>query len=255
MTKILSDENFLNNYVAAAKIYTNNKFDAVYILDNDFNVRYRSQAYCDLLLPDSLLWHDSKLLDDPKYLSEISQDSDGYKFYMKANKQSQIVADKRKACSFLHVDISEHLSVFRIIPIINPSTNNIVGERGTVHPMMMPNIVKLIYKINGVYADNNMSSYHDAGFKLTQRQHLILFLYLNRISSSGISSILKSLGITLSIGTIVKYLENLRNIFNVRTKEELIETAMNMGYHLLFPRELFKPGTYMLEDEILISEK
>ena len=83
MTKILSDEKFLNNYVAAAKIYTNNKFDAVYILDNDFKVRYRSQAYCDLLLPESLLWHDSKLLDDPTYLAEISPDSDGYRVRLK----------------------------------------------------------------------------------------------------------------------------------------------------------------------------
>jgi len=66
---------------------------------------------------------------------------------------------------------------------------------------------------------------------------------------------LTTLGQKISAGRVNNHLENLKYIFAAKTKEQLIEKAISLKYHLFIPRQLLQIGSFPLEDEVLISEQ
>lgn len=82
---------------------------------------------------------------------------------------------------------------------------------------------------------------------------MVLFLYLNKYSNTEIAEILTVIGYKISRTRVNDHLENLKYIFHVKTKEQLIEKAISYSYHLYIPRNLLKIGSYELADEVIIS--
>ena len=114
----------------------------------------------------------------------------------------------------------------------------------------------MLYKMNGIRLGlANSECVEPLQHDLSPRQHVILFLYLNRYSATDISSILTTLGQKISAGRVNNHLENLKYIFAAKTKEQLIEKAISLKYHLFIPRQLLQIGSFPLEDEVLISEQ
>lgn len=141
-------------------------------------------------------------------------------------------------------------------PIINPTTNNFIGILTHISTLAMPNILKILLKINRKPTHNlaNNNYKHDRlDYKLTEKQHIVLFLYLHRYSAADISSILGLLDYKMSNSRINDHLESLKFIFRVKTKDQLIEKALAMDYNLIIPRALMKEGSYRLDDTVVIN--
>jgi DNA-binding CsgD family transcriptional regulator len=116
----------------------------------------------------------------------------------------------------------------------------------------------MIYEFHGVKLDpiNEASDENPRQTKpkLTEKQHMILFFYINKYSNTEIANVLTSLGYQISSGRVNEHLAKIKYIFGVRTKEELVDIAIKLNYHLFIPRKLLKVGTYLLDDELIICE-
>lgn len=165
------------------------------------------------------------------------------------------VRDTLKMHYFLHVTTAKHAFIVRKFPIINPSTQNCVGIQGWLAKFLLPHPLKIIYKMNKVSWGllDEQSTAEKLIYDLTERQHMVLFLYVNRYSNTEIATIMTELGHKLSASRVNDHLENLRYIFAVKTKQQLIDSAISLNYHLYIPRKFLKIGSYDLDDELIIS--
>lgn len=154
----------------------------------------------------------------------------------------------------MFIDLFEHVLLLRKRPIFNPATSNFIGIYTSTRPFNLPNVLNLIYKINGVTLGmQNKKQPVQIVHKLTERQHSVLFLYLNKYSNTEIASIITTLGNKISTTRVNDHLENLKYIFQATTKDQLIEKAIALGYHLLIPRVFLKSGCYPIDDSLIIA--
>ena len=68
---------------------------------------------------------------------------------------------------------------------------------------------------------------------------MVLFLCLNNYSYSEIALLLNEFGYTITPVRVNDYLEQLKLIFHVRNKSQLIEKAIGLKFHLFLPEGLF----------------
>ena len=90
-------------------------------------------------------------------------------------------------------------------------------------------------------------------YELTERQHMVLYLYLQRYSYTDISEQLTLLGYKMSRERVNDHLGNLKTIFNVKNKDDLIKKAIALGYDLRIPRKFVKLGIHEITNQILTS--
>lgn len=252
MKKNLSDKEFFELYCASADIVFNNgDSEIAFIKDKDLNYYYASPAYLNGIRPNGSITLD--------YVSgkniPLNDDSVAHKILQEFAEQDLLVQSTLKVHDFLFVSIHDQITLIRKRPIINPATSNFVGIVGNARPFMIPNLLDLIYKINGItFGLANVEQEEPLVYTLTQRQHVVLFLYLNKYSYTEIASIMVTLGQKISAGRVNDHLENLKYIFSVRSKEQLIEKAISLKYHLYIPRQLLKPGSIIMQDQIIVSD-
>ncbi|MBX9598168.1 MAG: helix-turn-helix transcriptional regulator [Burkholderiales bacterium] len=254
MYNILSDKDFFELYIKSADItYNNGDEEIIFIKDANFKFSYLSPGYLKGFQAGGTI-------SEEKILGLVNT------VYPKGSiqalveevalKQDMEIKSSLKPAKFLYIDIYNRIGLIRKRPIINPATNNFVGIIGNVSPLLLPNILDMLYKMNGIRLGlANSECVEPLQHDLTPRQHVILFLYLNRYSATDISSILTTLGQKISAGRVNNHLENLKYIFAAKTKEQLIEKAISLKYHLFIPRQLLQIGSFPLEDEVLISEQ
>lgn len=129
-------------------------------------------------------------------------------------------------------------------PIINPDTNNCVGIRGQMNNLILPHIIKFLFKMHGaknlliVHKNNSKKNFFEE-YPLTSSQRMVLFLALNNYSYSEIAILLNEFGHQITPVRVNDYLEQLKFIFHVRNKNQLIEKAIGLNFHTLLPDELF----------------
>ena len=68
---------------------------------------------------------------------------------------------------------------------------------------------------------------------------MVLFLCLNNYSYSEIALLLNEFGYTITPVRVNDYLEQLKLIFHVRNKTQLIEKAISLNLHCYLPNRLF----------------
>lgn len=236
----LSDAEFLAKYCRSAHIVFNHgENEMVFIKDNNHEVVYMSLGYRNAFPTETL---DPSLREDPQaYEKELAV----------AKTQDEKIKQTRQSKTYIYIDDYQHISHVYKRPIINPNTNNFVGILGIVQHFLLPNILKLICKINDIKLDTPVLE--SLKYELTERQSMVLFLYVNKYSNTEIADIMSIIGYKISKSRVNDHLENLKYIFQVKTKEELIEKAVLMNYHLLIPRQFLKSGSYELDDELIIS--
>jgi DNA-binding CsgD family transcriptional regulator len=255
MNKDLADDVYFEHYCSGVDIVFGNNLDEIaFVKDHDFMFRYVSKGYLDLLYPDN---PEVTVADVTGRLSgRIKNDKRRTIFDKVFLEQDLLVRESAKVHRFLYINTHNKIFIVTKRPIINPATGNFVGVFCCMRNFMHPHILNLIYKINDVdFGMANAQQLEPLKYKLTQRQHMVLFLYLQKYSYSEIASIMATLGHKISAGRVNDHLENLKYIFAVKTKEQLIEMALSYKYHLFIPRQFLKPGSYLLDDEIIISEE
>lgn len=240
-----SDQEFFEFYCQAANIAFNNGEDeVVFIKDANLEFSYLSPSYLKNLDPNGTI----KLDQDNK---QLTNNNDPH--HQRAINQDLEIKKTLTARDFIYIDIYDKVGLIHKRPIINPATNNFVGIIGTVRPFYMPNILSLIYKIHDVTIGMlNSTKAHPPKYQITDRQQMVLFLYLNKFSNTEIATIISLVSEKISKSRVNDHLENLKYIFNVTAKEQLIEKAISLNYHRLIPRGFLKLGSYPITDEAMI---
>jgi hypothetical protein len=128
-------------------------------------------------------------------------------------------------------------------PLINPENNNFVGIRGQITNLVLPHVVKTLFKMHGtkglLLGHKNGKESPLKEYPLTNIQHMVLFLALNNYSYSEISLLLSEFGHQVTPVRVNDYLEQLKLIFHVRNKIQLIEKAIGLNLHTFLPNGLF----------------
>lgn len=242
-----SDAEFFKLYAEAADIVFNNgEEQVVFIKDKDFNFYYFSPAYTKQVAPNAFYsLNDESITEDMRNTYDYLEE--------KANKQDSQMKEKKQAANFIYIDVYNRIGFVHKRPIVNPATGNFVGIIGVAKPFELPNILSLIYKMHGInFGLANKTHKEPLKYELTERQAMVLFLYLNKYSNAEIAEIMTIVGYKISKSRVNDHLENLKYIFQIKTKEQLIEKAISMNYHLLIPREFLQIGSFEIEDEVLI---
>ena len=135
------------------------------------------------------------------------------------------------------------ISIIYKTPIINPLTDNFVGIRGQVTSLIWPHAIKTLLKMHGakglLLGQKNDQTDSWKQFPLTKMQHMILFLCLNNYSYSEIAILLNEFGYEVTPIRVNDYLEQLKFIFHVRNKTQLIEKVIGLNFHVYLPEGLF----------------
>lgn len=256
MDHIESDQEFLDSFVASSKTLFDCMGDNVHIKDHEFKYRYASASYLTFFnkvygfekQEEDLLGQTLKEVIDSFGLAKRN-------LYEDLAKQEEELKSTRISTKLVQAVANyPQVIVAHKRPIINPASDNFVGIMTHFSTLAMPNILKTILKVNrkSSYIVSNDSNYERLEYSLTEKQHIVLFLYLHRYSAAEIASILGTIDYKMSNSRINDHLEALKYIFRVRTKDQLIEKALAMDYDLLIPRALFKEGSYLLNEAINI---
>ncbi|MDD3265565.1 MAG: hypothetical protein PHC75_00110 [Burkholderiales bacterium] len=106
----------------------------------------------------------------------------------------------------------------------------------------IPDLTFLSFDVN-LYAQPLSSDY-----KLTAKQLLILFFLIRNHSYTEISIWMSAFGYPISPNRVNEHISNLKSIFNVNSREELITKSLNSGYYSEIPIGLLKEGCYLIDD-------
>jgi hypothetical protein len=74
---------------------------------------------------------------------------------------------------------------------------------------------------------------------------MVLFMALNNYSYSEIALLLSEFGHQITPVRVNDYLEQLKFIFHVGNKNQLIEKAIGLNFHTYLPAGLFNKTTYI----------
>ncbi len=247
MNNILSDQDFFELYLKSVAIIYSTLDEVVFIKNANLKFCYVSPTYLRGYKEGGNISKEVLLgLDEPKQTKTTFDEA--------ILNQDIEIKSNLKPAKFLYIDIYNKIGIIHKQAIINPDTNNFVGIFCHVSPLALPSVVDMLYKINGINDISCPITAQSSKYELTQRQHEVLFLYINRYSASEVAVILSALGKKITVGRINDILQNLKFIFWVNTKEELIKKAISLKYHLLLPRSFLQVGSFPFEEELLISE-
>lgn len=245
--------NFLISYIENFnKLNIATPFLNSFVKDIESKYLAASNGFLKLAYPDVVELKDTTIKDDD---FEVRMLKNTKEFAKKIREQDLKVINEAKPFSFLNIQSNTNAFIVRKYPIINPFDNKVVGVLGEMQVFFLPNILKIIFKMNGIKIGilNNKEN-NKLIYELTEKQHMVLFLSLYKYSYTEIASIMRTLGYQISDGRVNAHFENLKYLFVVRTKEQLIEKAISLGYHAYIPRKFLKVGTYDLNEEMMISE-
>lgn len=167
------------------------------------------------------------------------------------------IRGSQQQSTYLYISNSSHnIFIINKYPIINPNTGNFLGVRAEVGPFLYPHPLQTLYNINGLnlnVENNDEIEEEISNYNLTERQHMVLYLYLHRYSYTQIAELLTLFGFKISPERVNDHLASLKTIFLAKSKNDLITKAIAMKYHLMVPRKLLKFGIYKIEDILRIT--
>ncbi len=175
--------------------------------------------------------------------------------FMRQDTMIKRTKERRIYLEVLLCNGKNNISVSYKTPLINPDTNNFVGIRGHINKLILPHVIKTLFKMHGskgllISHKNNSKKNPLDDYPLTNIQHMVLFLALNNYSYSEIALLLSEFGHQVTPIRVNDYLEQLKFIFHVRNKNQLIEKAIGLNFHTFFPIGLFsKLASVEVSDE------
>ena len=138
-------------------------------------------------------------------------------------------------------------------PVINPDTGNVVAIRLIAQNPMVISPVQLFLTSHESKKNQPLSlgNFSKTKINLTQRQHLILYLTINRYSQGDIANFFTLLKDQMSVATVASTLYRLRERFNVTNNKELINKSIQLGMHIQVPQMLLKKGSFIFNNHKL----
>lgn len=234
-------EEFLAAYIKGFYLHFNESNAA--IKDRDFNYLAASDRFAKLIgfeTPGELL---NK--NDFNATPEIVRFAEVFR------RQDKKILELGKGMLFLSVNQFATGNAGYIIekkPIIFQSSGEVLGIRIIAHTIYIPNLLQLILRTNNLDIKTIDKTIAKKTIdRLTMKQRMVLFLYINRFSNGQISAVMTKIGHPMSISRVNAHLAALRELLEVRSKEQLIDKALQMNINTLVPKELFQPGIYEIK--------
>jgi hypothetical protein len=242
----MNDEEYFTHYQDCfATIYqagAPNETDLVYLTDEQFRYRRMTKGMLTLFGVESITEIYNKTCNEVALNLQVTATGETKQF----DRQHSLIKKNHKKGVYL--EILPYQGTKRIFtayktPIINPQTNNFVGLQGYLTDLLWPNVLKTLFKMHGT---KGLLLGHKNGFQnpikeypLTNIQHMVLYLCLNNYSYSEIALLMNEFGHSITPIRVNDYLEQLKLIFHVRNKTQLIEKALGLSFHVLLPIGLF----------------
>lgn len=243
-----SDEYFLQQYIQNFPAFYD-ETDIAFIKNLDYVYEIATMGYAKMLLCENSIElvnkHDSELnyREDTYLLSKIRHYDD--KTMIEGITSRHLVALNVKGCA--------NIILNKCKPLRNPLTNKVIGMLSVLEPLHSLNIVKFIMKNSPQIRQTDATYFSDnAEISLTTRQKMVLFLVINFLSNSEIQIVLNASGFQLSLSRINTIFSDLKKIFRVNSKEELIEKAIRLNYHSQIPHEFLPKIFYDIDDYRMI---
>lgn len=212
-----------------------------YIKDAEFKLQAMTRSMLEFIGAASIM----DVVDQD--ISEISQKSDvlSNKLVDKFHKQDVGIMKTKKRGVYLEI-VPYHgelkIVIIHKTPIINQSTDEIVGIHVQIRNLLWPSIIKTLFKMHGtkgLLLNPRQNGDPLKDYPLTNIQHMVLFLSLNNYSYSEISLFMSIFGQTITPSQVNERLEQLKLIFHVRIKSQLIEKAIGLNFHVILPCGFF----------------
>jgi hypothetical protein len=242
----MTDQEYFNQYKQAFEtVFSSRTEDLVYLEDAELRYQTMTDSMLDLLGANSL---DQVRDHTPKEIALNVQgipepDAEQLEQFNKANMQVKKTLKRGVFLEVFPYHGANHIFAVHKTPLVNPDTGNFVGVRGEINPLVWPNVIKTLFKMHGAkglllgHKTGNHNPLKD--YPLTNIQHMVLFLCLNNYSYSEIALLLNEFGHEITPIRVNDYLEQLKLIFHVRNKTQLIEKAIGLNFHVYLPEGLF----------------
>lgn len=232
---------FAQYKTACETIFGSHSNDLLYVIDAEFRYQAMTLAMAELIgvnLINGLIDHNLeevrlKLTKQSRELLDKLQKQDGDVF-----KQHK----RRIYLGLISQVNAAKIVVFNKTPIINPINNEVVGVYGQISTLLWPSLIKTLFKMHGtkgLLLNAKLVNDPLSDYPLTNIQHMVLFLCINNYSYSEIALLISEFGDKITPVQVNERLENLKLIFHVRTKAQLIEKAIGLNFHVLLPCDLF----------------
>lgn len=143
--------------------------------------------------------------------------------------------------------------IFNKTPVINPRTKNVLGVRlvATKPLLLLPVRLALEMQQASVVKHSlspEIGRQQKLDIKLSERQHLVLFLVLNGYSQGDIVKTFQLLQEQITEAAVKDVMRVLKIKFDVKNKDELIKKAIRNGLHTHVPAKLIMQGSFILRD-------
>lgn len=213
-----------------------------YVLDNQDNL----VALNDMFVNEFVIEYPAECLGRPFY--ELSQHNDylsTYRLHAKAfESQNQLVREQKEKQIFLDIlQLDSEIKAYIVYkyPILD-RRRCCYGIHVEMRKFVLPIIPSIIKAMRGF---NVIPTFKwDTPQKLTERQHMILFLYARNYSSSEIALILSENGVKISLGRVNEHLNNLKKKFAASDEEQLRNVALLLGSYNYIPASWLKVGSF-----------
>lgn len=233
---------YFAQYKAACEmIFTSHDNDWLYLKNVEFKYQAMTKAMCELIGADLL----TDLIDETLLDIRLKLNTYSIELVDKLQKQDSEIIKLQKRRIYLGIisqKTTSKIVVFCKTPIINPSNNEVVGVYGQISTLLWPSLIKTLFKMHGAKGLLlNAKRIHDplVDYPLTNIQHMVLFLCIHNYSYSEISLLISEFGNKITPVQVNERLENLKLIFHVSTKSQLIEKAIGLNFHVQLPCDLF----------------
>ncbi len=117
-------------------------------------------------------------------------------------------------------------------------------------PFYTPNIPKIVIDIFRKFSFPKIKI--KPSYKITEKQHMVMFFYARNYSVPEIALIMTELGYKMSIATIHEHLDKVKLQLGVKNQRQLIDAALVIAYGLI-PSKLLNLGTHSLSDTVIGS--
>lgn len=241
----MDDKKYFQHYKKSFEEVFLNVDDCIFIKDSDFRYQLGTEKLAKFFGIDFVNNIIGKNIDEVA----ISAKFEDKNMINQFSEQDLKISQQKKNKIYLDIIVygkQNKIYVRYNYPIINPETNNFVGIRGYFTDLLWPHPVKTLLKMHGckgllINQKINKNSLKD--YQLSSMQHMILFLCLNNYSYSEIALLLNEFGYSVTPARVNDYLEQLKLIFHVRNKTQLVEKAIGLNFHLFLPEGLFNKSS------------
>ncbi len=238
----MNDSQYFAQYKAACEVvFASHDSDWIYLKDSEFRYQALTSAMLNFFGVELITDITNQTIEE---ISINSKKDFPHLINKFQNQDLEIMATKKRG---IYLEILPRNGMAEIVilyktPIINPDTNQVVGIHGHMNAILWPSIIKTLFKIHGskgLLLNSKQIDDHLKDYPLTNVQHMVLFLSIHNYSYSEIAILMSEFGNPITPTQVNERLENLKLIFHVRTKAQLIEKATGLNFHVILPCDLF----------------